>query len=154
MVVEEKKYVSDRNYVKGEVFNVCFPDDGSFAQFTLKGPHPAIVIQDSTFPRKNVIVVPITGLLDTYGDKKKVIDSDIELPKSLPFLTKDSLIKTEQITRLSRKDLGERLGKLPDDLLIALDVQLISVLKLTDTVNIWVEKEIERRFGLSDTEFA
>lgn len=154
MVAKDKKYVSNRNYRKGEVFEVYFPDDSSFAKFSIKGLHPAVVIQDSNFPRKTVLVVPITGALDTMGIKKKVIETDIELDMSETFLTKDSLIKCEQIAVLSRSDLGERLGKLSDELVFVLDIQLMTVLDLQGTIDKLVETEIEKRFGITDSETA
>ncbi|EMF0525545.1 type II toxin-antitoxin system PemK/MazF family toxin [Enterococcus hirae] len=148
----DKSYVSNRDYRKGEVFEVYFPDDGSFAKFSIKGNHPAVVIQDSNFPRKTVLVVPITGLLDKFGNEKDLIPTDIRLSQTESFLTKDSVMKCEQISVLSRNDLGKRLGKLSNELIFLLDIQLMSVLELQNTVDQIVESEIIKRYGESDEE--
>lgn len=146
---EDKPYISNRNYRKGEIFEVYFPDDCGFAKFSIKGNHPAVVIQDSSFPRKTVLVVPITGLRDKFGNEKTLIPTDIKLSETEPFLTKDSIMKCEQISVLSRNDLGKRLGMLPNEFIFILDIQLMSILELQNTVDQIVESEINKRYGVS-----
>ena len=61
-------------------------------------------------------------------------------------------MKCEQISVLSRNDLGKRLGMLSPELIFLLDIQLMSVLELQNTVDQIVESEIIKRYGESDEE--
>lgn len=120
--------------------------------FLLKGKHRAVVLFDSTFPRKTVIVVPISSLYDNAGNKKFMISTDVEMleleytaagaPHS-GLISNDSFIMTNQIHSVSRTRLEDLKGDiLPKDM-TKLDLQLIQTIGLQNTITALIDIEVE-----------
>lgn len=131
------------NFKRGEVYQVDFPGDGGYI---IKKERPAVVLQDSDFPRKTVIVAPITGLEKEDGTKKELIHTDVVINASdYPnTLTKDSFIKLEQIQALSRQRLKKKLGKLNEEDMVRLNLFLIPLLGLGEIVETLIQGELAK----------
>lgn len=154
------KYTQERDFYRGEVYMVDFPrEPKKFKQDSrlIEGTHRAVVLFDSTFPRKTVVVVPITSLYDENGKEKDTITSDVIMKKEDYInhsgqdsiynntIKDDSFIMTNQIRSVSRNYLESQKGKLIPKDQIKLDIQLIEVLSLQDTIEQLIEDEVQKR---------
>ncbi|MBW5471596.1 hypothetical protein GPJ61_27805 [Brevibacillus formosus] len=151
------EWTQQRSFTRGEVFFVNLPTEPKVdpdPSHVMAGDHRCVVLFDSTFPRKTVTILPITSLFNQKGEQKKTIASDVILKASdyeqagttyKNTIVKDSLIRTEQIRSVSRHLLERKIGELHPDDMIRLDINLITSLKLQNTVNMLIEAEIERR---------
>jgi mRNA-degrading endonuclease toxin of MazEF toxin-antitoxin module len=160
------KYTQDRTFTRGEVYMVNFPIEpqkGTEKSCLLNGPHRVVVLYDSSFPRKTVVVVPISSIINGKGNKKPLISTDVELKVSEyqnvsstynGTIQQDSFLMTNQVRPISRNYLNQLKGKiLPKDM-IKLDIQLINTLGLSDTVSRLVQAEINKltQTGTEETE--
>lgn len=143
-----------RFFQRGEVYYVDFPEEpqkGSEESKLIKGKHRAVVMMDSAFPRRTVIVIPITSLYTPDGKKKELIHTDVVLkarkyasagPEYSRVIKRDSFVMTNQIRSVSRNYLEDKLGEiLPDDML-KIELQLIRVLELENTIEALVMKKL------------
>jgi len=140
----------DREFVRGQVFFVDFrsetPMTGRPSRL-IRGPHRAVVLFESTHPRNTVVVVPISSLYDESGERKETISSDVELKSAEypdAFITEDSFIMTNQITSVTRSRLERKVGEIKPKDMIKLDIQLISTLRLNETIQGMIEMEVSR----------
>lgn len=156
------QYSQERDFLRGEVYMVNFPTEPvKFGQSPrlLEGLHRAVVLFDSTFPRKTVVVLPISSLYSDKGNEKETISTDVIL-KSRDYeghtgedtiynntIKKDSFIMTNQIRSISRNYLESQKGKLIPKDMVKLDIQLIEVLSLQDTIEQLVEDEVQKRLS-------
>ncbi|WHF25371.1 type II toxin-antitoxin system PemK/MazF family toxin [Bacillus altitudinis] len=154
------KFNQNRKFIRGEVYNVNFPKEPKFGKEDsrmLEGVHRAIVLFDSTFPRKTVVVLPITSLYLDKTTTKNTISSDVVL-KRLEYtgltgkeqihnntITRDSFVMTNQIRSISRNHLQQFKGKILDKDMIKIDLQLINVLSLQETIEEIIEQRVEER---------
>lgn len=148
-----------RKFTRGEVFFVDLPEEPKVdpdPSRVMKGDHRCVVLFDSTFPRKTVTILPITSLYDASGKQKDVISTDLVLKLSdyqnadstyNKAITKDSLIRTEQIRTISRHLLERKTGNLLPKDMLKLDMLLIDSLQLQSTVSKIVQHEVERRLA-------
>jgi mRNA-degrading endonuclease toxin of MazEF toxin-antitoxin module len=149
----------DRSFKKGEVYFVNFPPEpekGSESSKLLQGPHRGVVLFDSTFPRKTVIVVPISSYVNSRGEKKPMIHTDVILliekyqQARKPYqgiIKVDSFMMTNQIRSISRNYLERYVGViLPEDML-KLQFQLIRTLDLTDAIEFLVQEKLQEILG-------
>jgi mRNA-degrading endonuclease toxin of MazEF toxin-antitoxin module len=146
-----------RDFKRGQVFFVDFePEshvDGKPSRL-LGGPHRAVVLFDSTFPRNTVVVLPISSLVDANGKRRMTIGTDVLLNSNeytqagqayANTIRHDSFIMTNQIRSISRSRLMNQTGEiLPKDM-IKLDIQLIPTLGLQGTVQQMIEAAIEEK---------
>lgn len=149
-----------REFERGQVFFVELAGESRNVQRPsrlLLGAHRVVVLFSSTFPRNTVAVVPISSLFEADGvTKKETFTSDVELDaeeyKTAPspykgLIAHDSFIMTNQIRSVTRSRLERKVGQiLPKDML-KLDIQLIDTLSLSDTVQSFIEAEVDRRFA-------
>lgn len=157
-------YNQNRSFKRGEVFMVDFPVEpelGGEPSRLLEGPHRVVVLYDSTYPRKTVVVVPITSLYDDAGNRKPLILSDVVLYKqdydnaAEPYngtIKKDSFIKTNQVRSISRNYLEGKKGELLPKDMLKLDMALISTLGLQDTVRTLIEKALQDQIAQKASE--
>lgn len=153
------RYNQERNFKRGEVYMVDFSaEPKKFGQEsrTIEGLHRAVVLFDSDFPRKTVVVVPISSLYSHEGEKD-TISSDVILRAENyqnhqgsnaihnNTILVDSFAMTNQLTSVSRNYLESQKGKLVELDMVKLDLQLINVLSLQDTIERLVEEEVESR---------
>lgn len=154
------RFSQERDFLRGEVYMVNFPREpqkGGQPSRLLEGLHRAVVLFDSTFPRKTVVVVPISSLLDDNGNEKDIISSDVILKKDDYInhsgedsiynntIKEDSFIMTNQIRSISRNYLETQKGKLIPKDVLKLDIQLIQVLSLHETIEQLIEDEVQKR---------
>lgn len=65
-------YNQNRNFTRGQVFMIDFPKEpklGSEPSRLLQGLHRGVVLFDSAFPQKTVVVLPICSVEDEHGNK-------------------------------------------------------------------------------------
>lgn len=122
----------------------------------LSGPHRCVVLFDSQFPRKTVTILPITSLNNEHGERKSTLLTDLILNATdyeqcsdtyKGTITKDSIIRTEQIRTVSRHLLERKTGELLPKDMLKLDILLIAALQLEDTVSKLIEGAVERRLS-------
>lgn len=140
----------ERNFKKGDVFNVDFPSGRG--TYVMQGKHRAVVLYDCSFPRKTVVVAPITSLYNGSGVKKGTIDTDVELPDTENYLEKPSIVKTEQLTCVDRSALGERKGTMSEIHLAELSFSVIDVLELGDAIEGLVQSRLQELSSISADE--
>ncbi|WP_430510745.1 type II toxin-antitoxin system PemK/MazF family toxin [Gottfriedia solisilvae] len=150
------QYNQNRDFKRGEVFVVDFPKEPNLGEPSrvIQGPHRAVVLYDSIFPRKTVVVIPISSLYDNTGQQRQTIHTDVllngdeyvnaEQPYKFTVVA-DSFIKTEQIKSVSRNLLESKKGKLLEKDMLKLDIQLLNTLGLNNTVALLIEEEVQRR---------
>ncbi|WP_255233952.1 type II toxin-antitoxin system PemK/MazF family toxin [Bacillus altitudinis] len=154
------KFNQNRSFLRGEVYYVNFPREpklGKESSRMMEGPHRAVVLFDSTFPRKTVVVLPITSLYSDKNTTRDTISSDVIL-KRLEYtnlngndeiyngtITRDSFILVNQIRSVSRNYLERHVGKILDKDMIKVDLQLINVLSLQETIEEIIEQRVEER---------
>jgi mRNA-degrading endonuclease toxin of MazEF toxin-antitoxin module len=152
----------ERSFKRGEVYMVDFSKEprkfGEFSR-TIEGPHRAVVLFDSDFPRKTVVVVPISSLHKKDGTPKETISTDVILDPSEytghtgddsihnDTVKADCVIKTDQITTISRNYLERKKGQLLPKDILKVDIQLISVLSLQDIIEQMVAEEVASRLA-------
>ena len=89
---------------------------------------PLLIVQDDAFNRSRIdttIAVVLTSnlrLLDAPGN--------VLVPKRVSGLPKDSVANVSQVVTLDRRDLTERAGRVPGDVLAAVGAGLRLVLSL------------------------
>jgi mRNA-degrading endonuclease toxin of MazEF toxin-antitoxin module len=146
-----------RDFKRGQVFFVDFESENHIngkPSRLLGGPHRAVVLFDSTFPRNTVVVLPISSLFDTNGIQRRLIGTDVLL-KSNEYtqagqtyantIHHDSFIITNQIRSITRSRLQNQTGEiLPKDML-KLDIQLIPTLGLQSTVQQMIEAAVDNK---------
>jgi mRNA-degrading endonuclease toxin of MazEF toxin-antitoxin module len=129
---------------------------GQESTHRIYGPHRVVVLYDSAFPRKTVLVVPITSQFDSKGNSKRMIPTDVPLEASVYHdagftysgtIEADSYIKTEQIMAISRAKLEDKYGELMPIDMASLDIQLISTLRLQNTVNQFVQDKVAEKLA-------
>lgn len=115
--------------------------------YTMRNKHMVVLLQDHTAERETVMGVPITGLYDERGKEKETISTDLILNKdNYSFLEKDSFIKCDQVVRISRNRLDEKVGRLTQEHMRDLDTKLIFALGLQDRVQDLIIETLERHF--------
>ncbi|MCD5032908.1 type II toxin-antitoxin system PemK/MazF family toxin [Enterococcus faecalis] len=137
----ENEYQDHRNFMKGDIFMIEFQQDG---QYTMSGSHRGVVLYDCVFPRNTVIVAPITSLYNGSGVRKKTISTDVILPESEDYLTKESIIKMEQLTCVDRKALGKKMGTLSPEFVLESSVAIVEVLQLESYIEAIVEHRLSQ----------
>ncbi|WP_157338544.1 type II toxin-antitoxin system PemK/MazF family toxin [Paenibacillus lutrae] len=162
----KQEWNQGRSFKRGEVYFVKLPPEPQIGNETSKvmhGDHRVVVLYDSTYPRKTVTVVPITSLNNKLGQPKQTLPNDLKLFKTdynnagTPFkgtIMNDSLIKPEQIRTISRDYLERHVGEmLPEDM-TQLDLRLISVLSLENTIQKLIERRVEELSRINDKDSA
>lgn len=144
----------NRSFKKGEVYFVDFPPEpplGSESSKLLQGAHRAVVLMDSTFPRKTVVVAPITSCVAEDGTAKERISTDVVLSYTKysqagePYnsiIKADSFIMTNQIRSISRNYLERHVGKLLPEDMLKLQFQITRVLDLSDVIEVLVQQKL------------
>lgn len=137
----QASFIDNRNFQRGDIFEVEFPSGRG--SFVMEGKHMAVVLYNCIFPRKTVVVAPITSLYKGDGTKKHTIDTDIELPDSENYLTKHSMVKIEQLTCVDRKALGDFKGAMSVEYLAEVSLATIELLELEDVIELMVEERMK-----------
>lgn len=159
------------SFKRGDVFYCELAKEPTQPSYVMEGPHRVVVLTDSIFPKINgpisdtlslpqpkfkrftVPVLPITSLHDDEGQEKKKIPTDLVLyyqdyaaagPPYNTTITKDSLIRTEQIISISRNRLERKVGALLPEDLKTLDLLLLLTLKLEDTVQQMIDRAVNK----------
>lgn len=134
--------MSDSFFVKGDIIHFNFKDNylpNQHPQYTIKGPHFAVVLFDGGAAKNTITVAPITSLYDNNGQKKKLYPWDLELdPPELYNLKKPSYIKVDQIHTVDRKSIELCEDKIPLDLsrdIPKLETCLIVVFELFNAID-------------------
>lgn len=154
-----QEWNDERDFKRGEVYFVDFGRETVRSGQTprlIQGSHRVVVLFDSVFPRKTVAVVPISSLEDQAGNSKDTISSDVILYKDeyinaeQPYantVVRNSFIMTNQIRSVSRNKLERDVGKIIPKDMLKLDIQLISTLSLTNTVQQMIEEAVDERLA-------
>ncbi|MFI2858788.1 type II toxin-antitoxin system PemK/MazF family toxin [Paenibacillus sp. JSM ZJ436] len=143
-------YSDNRNFQRGEVFFVHFSGEHPLAgrpSRILRGDHRAVVMFDSTFPRNTVVVIPISSLYESSGEQKITISSDVIIRAAdYPgMIDRDSFIMVNQIQSVTRSRLERLVGIVNPKDLTKIDIQLISTLSLSETIQQIIEHEVIKR---------
>lgn len=148
-----------RSFARGEVYKVDFPPEpqkGSEFSKLLKGVHRAVVLMDSVFPRKTVIVVPISSLRGRDGKLRHLIHTDVILEQTKynaldssysGIINHDSFIMTNQIRSISRNYLEEHMGQITDDDMLKLQIQIARIFEMDHLINAMVEDKLYTLLG-------
>lgn len=119
--------------------------------FVMHGEHRVVVLTDSEMEHKTVTVVPMTSLYDFDGNKKQLVETDVELlaeeytTHGPPFegtIKRDSFIRTDQVRTVSRHALERRVGTVHPRDMYELDVKLIMALNVYESVNQIIEEAV------------
>lgn len=118
----------------------------------------AVILSDDTLPNRTMIVSPISSwvkkdsqgnlLKDAQGNvvrkKLKTFEYGLLREKYPEFLKYDSYIKLDQLHTVTREAVpGGILGRLSDEDLFQVDLRLLSVLHLFDTVRKFAKYNME-----------
>lgn len=133
-------------FQQGDIVKFVYFPEEEYPQYTIKGNHPALILHDHTLPNNTIIVSPLSSLYDDHGNEKKLKSYHLRLyKKDYPGLTHDSYVKLDQLFTFSRnKVTGTKIGHLSDKDRAAMHLKLIEALQMQSTINVIVEKYIER----------
>lgn len=114
-------------------------------QYTIKGPHPALILHDHTLANSTIIVSPLSSLYDKNGNKKELKSYHLPLyKKDYPQLDCDSYVKLDQLFTFSRNKMtGNHVCTLSDKDKAAAHLKLIETLQMNDTIRDLISKQIE-----------
>ncbi len=133
----------DREFEKGDIFEVDFP--GGRGQYVIEGKHMAVALYSYEFPRRTVIVAPITSLHNGSGVRKVTIETDVILPDTESYLSKESYVKMEQLTCVDRSALGDYKGRMSELFLAEASLNMIELLELEDAVEALVRDRLDKK---------
>lgn len=145
------------SFSRGDIIWCKFPASPDNPDYTMTGPHMAVILSDDLLPNRTVIVSPITSWVkkDDHGNVCKD-DQGNALYKELKefhyglrqstypkFLQNDSFIKLDQIFTFTRDTLdGKIAGRLSKEDLFQVDLRLIIVLQMFETLKRIVEDHV------------
>jgi len=133
--------MGDNFFVKGDIIHFNFKDNylpDQHPQYTIKGPHFAVVLFDARSAKNTITIAPITSLYDDNGQKKSLYPWDMELDPPDPYnLEKPSYIKMDQIHTVDRNgiDLCDKIPLDPQKEIPKLELCLISVFELFSAID-------------------
>lgn len=133
--------MSDLEFKQGDVVYFDFPQEKD-PQFTIRGPHPSLILHCHSLPNDTVIISPLTSLVGSGGNEKELKSYHLKLLKSdYPWLKNDSYVKLDQIMTFSRNKLGKAkiLFSLTDEDISLSHLKLMESLQMQETF-----KEITR----------
>lgn len=108
-------------------------------QYTIIGPHYAVVLFDGGPERKIITLAPISSLNDNNGDKKSLRNWDMELNDYEKYgLSNESYIIMDQIHTVDRDGIVLQKTKIPLDTktdIPKLNICLVIVMELFEAVN-------------------
>lgn len=148
------------SFSRGDIIWCDFPPSPDNPDYTITGKRMALILSDDTLPNRTVIVSPLTSwvkkdesgnvLLDDRGNPiyKKLQEFHFGLKRSSypSFLKYDSYIKLDQIFTFTRDTLdGEIKGRLHEEDMYQVDLRLIIVLQMFETLKKVVEYHVSQR---------
>jgi mRNA-degrading endonuclease toxin of MazEF toxin-antitoxin module len=152
--------VALHSFSRGDIIWVNFPASNEEPDYVMTGRHRAIILSDDTLPNHTVIVSPVSSWIKKDKDGNFITDADGNLVyKKLErynyglqssvypeFLDHDSYIKLDQIITLTRETLdGEIIGHLLPDDLFQVDLRLMIVLDMLETLKRVVEQYVNQK---------
>ena len=148
------------SFSRGDVIWCNFHPSPDEPDFVITGRHMAVILSDDLLPNRTVIVSPITSWVKKGKDGKILLDeSGNPKYKKLEkfhhglrqrdypdFLKNDSYIKLDQIITLTRDTIdGEIVGQLNEDDLFHVDLRLMIVLQMLDTLKKLVTEHVKQQ---------
>lgn len=143
-----------RAFKRGDVIWWKFPSSPIQPDYTIRGRHMAVILSDDTLENRTVIVSPISSWVKKNKDGSILVDEQgnplyktlkgfhLELPRSTypHFLQHDSYLKLDQLFTLTRDTIhGRIIGSLSSEDLFQLDLKIMQVLAMFDTVEMLVD---------------
>jgi mRNA-degrading endonuclease toxin of MazEF toxin-antitoxin module len=108
---------------RGDIHFIAFPDSGGHV---LRGPHPAVVIQNDRMRRSaTVVVVPMTSTVRSAAEDPPYL---VAVTGRESGLDRDGYVKCDQPATLPAATLGPRAGRLAPAAIDRLDAALRFVL--------------------------
>ncbi|MGJ3545453.1 type II toxin-antitoxin system PemK/MazF family toxin [Bacillus subtilis] len=133
-------------FKQGDIIWFNFPKEISNPQFTIKGPHPALILQDHSAPNHTVILSPLSSLRNGLGEMKELKSYHLKLLKTdYPALTNDSYVKLDQIMTFSRNKIknSKHICTLSEKDISSSHLKLMEALQMQDTLSEITRKQIE-----------
>jgi len=129
-------------FTKGDIIHFDFKNDylpAQHPQYTIIGPHYAVVLFYGGPQRKIITVAPVTSLYDKNGQKKQLRQWDMELQDNAKYNFKNpSYIIMDQIHTLNCDGIELKTDKIPLDNttdIPRLNICLVTVFELFEAVN-------------------
>ncbi|GJM73036.1 hypothetical protein HMSSN036_52520 [Paenibacillus macerans] len=148
------------SFSRGDIIWCDFPQSPDNPDYTITGKHMAVILSDDMLPNRTVIVSPISSWLkkDKQGnvlkdDKGQPIHKKLQefhyglrQPDYSSVLNQDSYIKLDQIFTFTRETLnGEIKGRLSKDDMFQVDLRLMIVLQMLETLKKIVEHNVSEK---------
>jgi len=149
-------------FKRGDVIWWEFPPSPIRPDYTIRGRHMAVILSDDTVENRTVIVSPISSWVRKNKDGSIMVDDQgnplyktlksfhLELPRSTypHFLQHDSYLKLDQLFTLTRDTVrGRILGSLHSEDLFQLDLKIMQVLAMYDTVENLFDVYLKQTFS-------